>query len=146
MSETRIRKVLTQKQRVEVIIRGYWKGTPIGEKDEEGTIAWECGVTARTIHRDKNSIAYNEVYNIFLKTYMEELNAMNAIKDPETGVPIYAGMVLKEKGLLLRAMVPRRVEAKAELITVLIQPQFHQSIEGKRRYVEPITDETEPKP
>jgi hypothetical protein len=133
MSLTR-RKTLPHRQRIPVILQGIWEGKNLAQ------IAKECGVTQRTIIRDRATATYQEQYEEWLAKYMTELNQLLNIHDEE-GNQTHLKFVLKEKGKFIRSMIPRRVEARAEIIQAIIQPQFHPTIGGPR-YVDPEDTKT----
>ena len=127
------------RERIRIIVEGMYHGKDIGDKNKPGTIAHICGVTARTITRDKDSIEYSKLADIFLDQYLQELAAVQRLTDEE-GNPIMMGFVLAEKGKLVRAMIPRRIEAKAEIRQVVIKPTFNKLLEADYKVLEDESD------
>ncbi len=124
------RKTLPQNERFRLIVEGLWSGKKVGDRDKPGTIAYECGVRRRTILRDKLSVAYNQMSSIFLEQYLQELRNLENVLG-EDGAPKYKALAIQEKGRLVRAMIPRRIEAKAEIRQIIIQPKFNKMLEAK---------------
>ena len=100
MSEERP-KHLEPKQRISRIVQGIADGQTYSQ------IAQACGVDERTIYRDRQSAEYHAVFNLLFDRYLR------LIKKYENDEKL-RGLSLKELGMLVRAMIPQRIEAKTE--------------------------------
>lgn len=116
-------------KRIPIIARGIWAGKKIGEKDQPGTIAYECGVTAATIRRDKHSVSFREMYETFATEFLQELREVLKIRD-EKGNARYLALAISEKGRLIRAMLPRKVEGTI-VQHVVVEPVFSPLLQSK---------------
>lgn len=123
------KKTLSFEKRIQIIAKGIWDGKVIGNKDEPGTIAYECGVTAQTINRDKKTLRFSDMYDTFAVQFMKELSEVVTITD-EKGKHPYLALAISEKGRLVRAMMPRRIEA-AIIKHMVVQPVFSPSLQSE---------------
>jgi len=93
-------------QRIPVIIDGVKNGLPYTK------IAKTCGVSERTIRRDRESIPFRDFFNSLVDDYLGKLSQMEGGDDKQRG------MALKHKGMLVRAMlkgvIPTKIDAKVE--------------------------------
>lgn len=113
---------LSRHNRYKIIAEGITEGLNYQQ------IAKRCGVTERTIYTDRQHIDYQQFIDIFMQKYFEDLSQALLIKD-DNGKPKHLTFVIQEKGKLLRAMLPRRIEAKAEVQQILIKPTFSKLLE-----------------
>ena len=91
-------------QRIPVIIKGVVEGKSYGE------IAEECGVSERTIYRDRGEIPFKDFFNTLADGYMKDLTQL------EQGGNREKTIAFSHKGMLLRAMlkavIPTKIEAE----------------------------------
>ena len=129
MVDIELRKTLSFEKRIQIIAEGIWAGKVIGNNDQPGTIAYECGVTAQTINRDKKTARFIDMYETFAVEFMKELADLLTIRDEKGKYP-YLGLAVSEKGRLIRAMMPRRVEG-AIIQHIVVQPVFSPSLQSE---------------
>jgi hypothetical protein len=119
MSED-VRK-LDYRQRVPLIIKGVIDGKSYGE------IAQECGVTERTIYRDRQSIPFRDFFNPLLDDYMGDLKRLDG-----AGV-VEKRMAVSHRGQLVRAMlkaiIPTKIEAEVKTSSPM-RVVFHESLKA----------------
>ena len=97
---------LSPANRIPIIIKGIKDGKSFGQ------IAKECGVNERTIYRDRESIPFQNFFNVLIDGYLGQL------KQLETGDDKQRNSALYHKGMLVRAMlkgvIPTKIESKIE--------------------------------
>lgn len=129
MTDIEVKPTLPQSKRIRIIAEGLWSGKKIGDKHIPGTIAYECGVGPSTIYRDRQSKSFSDMYDTFAVEFMKELAEIAKITD-EKGKKPYLGLAVSEKGRLVRAMMPRRIEA-ALIQHVVVKPVFSSSLQSE---------------
>lgn len=68
------------------------------------------------------------MYDVFAVEFMKELAEVAKIRDDKGKRP-YLGLAVSEKGRLVRAMIPRKVEG-AIIQHVLVQPVFSSTLKS----------------
>lgn len=121
MSETRPKPF---RQRLRIIAQGIVEGKTYGE------IAIECGVTERTIYRDRQTLEYEKLATLMLDNYLQELASLAKVGDK-----VDKRFVIRQRGFIVTAMLPRRVE-KAIVEFKLVQPVFSKLLESTPKRLE----------
>lgn len=122
-SEILPKNPLPRHQRYKIIAEGIIKGETYGE------IARQCGVSERTIYHDRQSVDYITLANLLFDEYLNKLKKLLQI-GIETGNKGDIKFVIRELGLTSRQMMPRRIEAKAEVQQIIIEPNFNKLLEA----------------
>ncbi len=103
---------LSPAHRIPIIIKGIKDGKSFGQ------IAKECGVNERTIYRDRESIPFQNFFNVLIDGYLGQL------KQLETGDDKQRNSALYHKGMLVRAMlkgvIPTKIQAEVTSTSPII--------------------------
>jgi len=102
MSDKCPKQRLDPKQRLKRILQGIVDGETYGQ------IAQACGVDERTIYRDRLTADYRAVFNSLFDRYLQ------FIKKYENDERLKS-LSFKELGMLVRTMIPQRIEAKTSV-------------------------------
>ena len=120
MSEN-VRK-LSLLQRIPLIIQGVKDGKSYRQ------IAEDCGVTERTIHRDREGIPFRDFFNELADEYISDLAKLRVFGDSKD-----KRFALSQKGQFLRAMtraiIPTKIEAEITTPKALAVV-FHSSLKA----------------
>lgn len=107
-------------RRIPIIAQGDVEGW---KQDE---IADSCGVTKRTIRRDRRTMQFQEYFNsvrsILMNAYLRKLAQLDKI-----GERTDKRFVIDQQGKLLRAMLPTR-ELGVIMEQIVVQPVFSSSL------------------
>ena len=132
-SEILPKYTLPRHQRYRIIAEGIISGLNFSQ------IARQCGVSERTIYTDRRSIDYQTLANLIFDDYMIKLKSLLKI-GIDTGDKNDIKFVIRELGLTSRQMMPRRIEAKAEIRQVVIKPTFNKLLEADYKVLEDESD------
>ena len=103
-------------------------------------IGKQCGVTERTIYTDRHHVDFELFLDVFTQQYFTDLSKALLVKD-DNGNPKHLTFVLQERGKLLRAMLPRRIEARAEVQQIIVKPEFNKLLETDYKVITDADDE-----
>ena len=110
--------------RIPIIAQGLVEGW--GQEE----IADACGVTDRTIRRDMNTVEFETFFSKvrmqLLNVYLTKLAQLEKIGDKRD-----KKFVLSQHGLLVRKMMPTRIETTTEEVVRLVEPVFHPDLMDK---------------
>lgn len=116
---------LPQARRIPIIAQGIIDGLSQTE------IARRTGVSIRTNYKDRQTLAFETLFNTMFERHLQDL-AEYALSG-EQGAQKF---VLAQRTSILRAMMPRRAEVKAEIVQVVIEPEWDPRIANRRKFVE----------